>query len=420
MTAEYNYIIDTGTVVADTSALLADVQQEFRNALGASINLAPSTPQGTLVTAETLARTSVMKNNAELANTINPNLSYGTFLDAICSLMGISRGADQSTVGTGVKITGTSGTVIVDGSRVRTANNDIYIIVGNVNIPISGETTATIKSEAPGPIPLAVGAMTIIDGTIGWGTAEVVVTTVVTLGVLALNDPQLKNKRNLQLAKQGTGSSAAIKAAVLDVANVTSANVVENNTGATGIVNGVDFTLPNAVWVCVDGTPAQADVAAALYDAHSAGCPWDFGDTGMGVPVNPPNGVSTIDPSTGLSYNVKWVTPNLYDCYVHITINQGNAATSQVPSVQNAIMNFATGQEAGEQGFVIGASVSAFEVAGAVARQLPGLYIRNCLVAVVPTGSPAPVYPGDYVTEFVMPQYGRAVQQINRITVVLV
>lgn len=419
MTA-YTYVIDTGTVVADTSTLLSDVEQEFRLALGANINVAPSTPQGTLIAAETLARTSVMKNNAELANTINPNLSYGTFLDAICALMGIDRGSDQSTVGTGVKITGTAGTVIIDGSRVRTANNDIYSIVGDVTIPISGETTATFKSEAPGPIPLATGLMTIIDGTIGWGTAEVVVTTTVTLGVLALQDPQLKNKRVLQLAKQGVGSSAAIKAAVLGVANVTSVNVVENNTGAAGLVNGIDFTLPNAMWVCVDGTPDEADVAAALYAAHSAGCPWDFGDTGNGTPVNPPDGVVTIDPATGLNYNAKWVTPILYDAYVHTIINQGNTPTSQVPAIQNAIMSFATGQEQGEQGFVIGASVSAFEVAGAVARQLPGLYIRNCAVAVVPAGDPPPVYPGDYVTEFVMPQFGRAVLQINRIVVDLV
>lgn len=420
MTAAYKYITDTGVIVADATDLLSDVQTEYQNALGSAINLDASTPQGSLMAAEVIARTDVMRNNAELANMMNPNLAYGTFLDAICALLGITRGVNQSTVLTGVLITGNNSTVVQAGYRVQTAAGDIFSLIAAVTIPIGGSIRANFQSAAYGPIPAAVGAMTILDGTIGWAGAAVDGSTTIVLGTSKLADPQLKNMRNQQLAVQGVGSSAAIKAAALGVPNVTSVMVVENNTGSTGLVNGITFTKANAMWVCVAGTPTNANMAAALYAAHNGGCPWDYGSSGNGAPVGSPNGISTIDPATGLTYNVKWTTPILFDCYINISVHPVTSATSSVTAVQNAIMNYATGQEAGESGFVIGASISAFEIAGAVARQLPGLYVKTCSVACVPAGNPAPSYPSGYTPEFVMSQYGQAQIQINNITVQLV
>lgn len=416
---QYKYITDTGAIVADTATLLTEVQNEYKTALGATLDVAASTPQGTLITGEVLARTEVMRNNAELANMINPNLAYGTFLDAIAYFLGISRGSDESTVGTSIEITGTNLTVIPSGSRVSTADNDIFVTVGVVNIPIGGVTTATIRSQEFGEIPLPIGPLTIVDGTIGWGTAEVVVGSNVVLGSLAMKDPQFKNFRNQTLHNQGIGSSGAIASAALKVPNVTSVKVVENNTGAVGVVNGIDFTLPNAMWVCVAGTATDLEVANALYAAHSAGCPWDYG-TASGTPVGSPAGIAVQDPATDLFYRVKWTKPILYDCYVNISVAQASSVTSAEPAVQSAIMAYANGELQGEPGFVIGVNVSAFEVAGAVSRQLPGLYTKNCAVCVLPAGSPPPVYPAGFVTEFVMDMFGQATLNINDITVNLV
>src|SRR5271168_3523753 len=92
--AAYDYVTDTGTIVPDSSTLLQEVQQEFITALGPNLNTDASTPQGTLIAGETLARTSVLKNNADLANVFNPNLSYGVYLDGISSLLGVTRGAN--------------------------------------------------------------------------------------------------------------------------------------------------------------------------------------------------------------------------------------------------------------------------------------------------------------------------------------
>ncbi|USN16415.1 baseplate protein J [Luteibacter phage vB_LflM-Pluto] len=136
----------------------------------------------------------------------------------------------------------------------------------------------------------------------------------------------------------------------------------------------------------------------------------------MGVPVDSPDGTTVIDPATGLPYNVKFTNPVEYDVYVAIEVRQTSSVSSPAPAVQAAIMAYATGQEQGESGLVIGASVSAFEMAGAVARQLPGMYVRDCKVAIVPKGDPAPA-PGDYVTEIPLAPYQQGIASPNNIAV---
>lgn len=421
MATQYDFVIDSGVIVADTADLITEVQAEYKTALGQNLNTDTSTPQGTLITGEVLARTGVMKNNAEVANQINPNQARGTFLDAVCALLGIERGKNQSTAATGVRVTGTSATTVNQGSRVQTADGDIFLVGADFTIPIGGQLDNIILvSQSFGPIPLPVGQLTILDGTIGWGTIEVVTgQTLVVLGSTAMKDPKLRNFRNQRLAAQGVGSTAAIWAAVLDVANVTSCQVIENNTGTTGLHNGITFTLPNAIWVCVSGTPNEDELAMALYQAHQGGCPWDFG-TSNGAPVDSPNGRAVTDPISMQQYYAKWTKPVDYDGFVHIEVSQSNTVADPEASVRNAILNYATGQEDGELGLVVGAGFSAFEVAGAVARQIPGMYVKKCMVAYVPKGDPAPIYPAGFDYEFPMKPFEQVSLLSGNIQVVLV
>lgn len=417
MSASYTYLLNTGTISIDTTDLLSDVEGEWTGAFGSTLNTDASTAQGTMIASETTARTSVMKNNAELANMQNPNLAYGTFLDAICSLLGQTRGTNKSTVAQGVIVGGNPTTSWAAGSRVQTANGDIFSLVTGITIPSSGTIAATFQSQAYGAIPFPVGTLDIVDGEIGIGSVTCTSGTTVTPGASQLTDPQLKNQRNQQLAVQGTASAAAVYANLLNVPNVTSVQVVENNTGSPGVVNGVTFTKGSALWVCVAGTPSPSAVAAAMYAAHNSGCPWDFGGAGMGVPMQSPNGVQVIDPITGAPYYVLYTTPIMFDVYVNITVQQSPAQSPGATNIANAIESYASGQEQGEVGLVAGASVNAFEMGGAVARQYPGVYVKSCQIACVPAGNPAPSFPSAYVYEFVMSRFQQGNLQVGNITV---
>lgn len=415
----YTYLVGTGVIIADTQDILSDVENEWIAAFGSAIDLDASTPQGTIVAAEATARAAVMRNNAELANQMNPNEAYGVFLDATASLLGVERGKNQSTIGSGLRITGTAGLTIPDGSRVSTPVGDIFATVGDVTIPNGSTQTdvAVVASQAYGVVDLPVGNLTIIDGLVGWGSIQVLDTTTVTPGSTSVNDPKLKNLRNQRLAAQGVGSSAAILAAILAVNNVTSCQVVENNTGAPGVINGVTFTKGNAMWFCVAGTPDLNQVAAAAYAAHQGGCPWDYGSA-SGVPIGPPNGLVVTDATTNQQYGVLGTTPVLYDVYAHVIASQNQAVTDLGPSIRQAIIDYATGQMAGEDGLVVGASISSWEFGGAISRALPGIYTKECKIAVVPKGAAAPVYPSDYVYEYDLKPFEQGVVDFGRIIVV--
>lgn len=417
MPADYSYLTNTGVISVESQSLLTDVQNEWKSTLGQDLDVDAKTPQGTLITSEAIARTSVMKNNADVANSLNPNMSDGTQLDAVCAFLGEERGKDGSTVVTGVVITGTSDpiTIVQSGLRVQTSAGDIFVTQGTTQILPNTTNTITIASQQPGPVPAALGVLKIIDGVIGWGSAEIVATSSVNLGELKLSDTQLRTRRNQRLFALGITACGAIKAKALGVKNVNSAQVIENLTGsASGVVNGVTFTIAGSNWVCVSGG-TDTEVAQALHDAHSTGTPWDYGATGMGVQVQPPNGVPVVDKYTKLPYRVKFTRPVAKDAYVSMTYQQGTSTATEAAIIQT-IKDFADGKVEGEDGFIVGQSVSAFEVSGAVAKTYPGLYIKECKVAVVASGSAVPA-PGAYVYEVVLKPYEQANLALGAITV---
>ena len=420
MAANYTLNVDTGTVTANTQDLLTDVHSEWQAIFGTTLDVDASTPQGTLIQNETVSRTSVMKNNADMANTLNPDQAYGVFLASTCALLGIIPSINKSTIGNNIQLvnSGTIQITIPAGNRVQTTAGDYFVLVADTIIPASSTIGAQIQSQQSGPIPLPVETLTIVDGVIGWGSASVSSDSTVILGTLQLTDAQLRSRRNQMLFVQGLGSLGAINANLLAVDNVTSSIAIENNTGAAGLVNGINFTLPSAMYACVSGTAIPNDIAAALFAAHGSGCPWDYGAPGEGNPVSPPLGVQVIDPESNLPYYVKYTTPIEFDCYVHITAKQGTSAASEI-SIQNAIMNYAAGLIDGQDGLGTGVDISGFLLSSAVITTLPGIIISECTICVLASGSPPPAWPTGFVQYFSMLPYQEATIKVGNIQVLL-
>ena len=83
----YDYIEGSGVIITDTSTIQENIVEEYKTAFNdQSLVTTPDTPQGALVATETIARTSLIANNAKLANQINPEIAAGIFLDAIGAL----------------------------------------------------------------------------------------------------------------------------------------------------------------------------------------------------------------------------------------------------------------------------------------------------------------------------------------------
>ena len=110
--SDYQFITERGVIVPDTAESRERVIELFRAAFGNDIDTDPSTPSGLLITMFTEQRDAVARNNAALANQINPEQATGVFLDGLFGFTGGDRKPATRSIINGVTLTGDAGTVV--------------------------------------------------------------------------------------------------------------------------------------------------------------------------------------------------------------------------------------------------------------------------------------------------------------------
>ncbi len=376
---DYVYVAETGVIVPDTSALKSEVEQEYRDVFGADLVVTANTPQGILITAETIARDGVVRNNAAVANQINPNIAGGVFLDAIGALSDLSRDPAASSVLRAVNVAGQPATLIPEGSLAGTSGGVQFATVGAVVLDAAGAGVVDFVATVAGPEAVAIGALNaVVSAVLGWETvSNPTAVQPVDMGRLEESDVAYRRRRRNTLALQGAGIAEAVSSHLYDAEGVKSLSFRENVDDAPATIDGV-LMGAHSIYVCVDGG-TDGDVAASLLDAKNGGAGWN---TGPGTPVT----VNVTDPYSGQIYPVEFDrpidVPVLARVYVRVIGATGDPATL----VRSAILNFANGLLEGEAGFTVGASVSPFELAGAINIQSPGLYVQKLEVCTVASG----------------------------------
>lgn len=372
MADAYEYVTSSGVVVPDTADLRSEVEGEWRAAFGQDLIVTADTPQGVLITAETLARDAVVRNNAALANQINPDLAGGVFLDAIWSLTGGQRVPATRSVLEAVELAGVPGAIIPQGSRARVgAGGDLFETTGGVVLGADGTATVNFQSVEYGPIAAAAGALnTIATGVLGWETVSNPAGAV--LGELTESDEAARIRRRQTLSLQNIAMVEAIVSGLYATPDVTSVLYRENYTDDPIVEEGVTID-PHSIFVVVDGG-LDSDVAATLLANKSGGCGWT-GD--LTVP--------TVEPISGQTYDVKFQRPALVTIYMAVTVRQVAGSTGDPANqVREAIQAYARGDQVGEAGLGVGQDVSPFELAAAINRASPELYVSNLLVGTDP------------------------------------
>lgn len=367
--ADYQYLNETGVIVPDTATVLSDVESEFKAALGQDLITTPNTPQGALITVETLARSNVLQNNALVANQINPNLAGGVFLDAIWALTGGAREAATYSYIVGVSLGGLAGTTVPAGSQASLADGTLFASVSDVVLDGSGLGSVDFQAVEAGPVAASVGALNqIVSGVLGWDTVSN--TNAATLGRLVESDLASRQRRKNTLSLQNVALPEAITSALYDTNGVRSLTFRENVTASTATIDGISM-LAKSIYVCVDGG-TDADVAAALLEHKSLGCNWNGTTT-----------VAVVNAASGQTYSVKFSRPTLVPVQARLYVRNLSALSDVTTAVNYAIVNYAAGLIDGEPGFTVGADVSAFELAGAVNAQTPGIYVQKCEISLL-------------------------------------
>lgn len=400
----YNFIVPNGVITTDAEQIGLEVQQEYKDAFGEDLVVTPNTPQGVLITAETLARISVADNNASLANQINPNEAGGTFLDAILALTGSQRTPASSSTVIG-QLTGVAGTFIPEGSQAReSVNGELFQTTAAVTIGTGGTASVQFAAVNTGPIACDAGDLTqIVSDILGWET--VTNAAAATLGQETQSDVAARLFRRNTLASQGSSLAGAIIAALYETEGVKSLTFRENVANAPDTIDDV-LMAAHSMYACVDGGTDQA-VAQAIMSKKSGGC--NFSNGGSSNPVDE----IVIVPFSEQSIHVLFDRPDIIQILVRATVKVNTSIQNPENAVKQAILDYAAGLLDGEAGLIVGQSVSSFELAGAVNREYPGIYVQNMEISLA-----SPVSYGN--AEIPIKIYEKATITESSITVIIV
>jgi hypothetical protein len=170
MIGNYYFITQQGIIVPDVAAIQEVVVEEYKAAFGQDLVTTPDTPQGALIAAEVLARISVARNMAAIANQINPNVAEGQFIDSIWSLTGGKRFQGRRTLVTGVQLSGVAGAIIPTGALAKMPTSDeLFRLVSGVTLDLTGNAVGIFQAVNVGAIAVNAGALTqIVTGVLGW------------------------------------------------------------------------------------------------------------------------------------------------------------------------------------------------------------------------------------------------------------
>lgn len=389
MTTAYDYIVETGVIVPDTSDVLTDVNSEWQTALGANLSVDPATNQGRLIAGEVSARTGVVNANAKVANQINPTLAGGLFLDALCALTGLYRNAATPTQVTNVTLTGVLNTNIPAGTRASLGQGGaVFALQNGVTLGNDGSgggiAYVTFVAVVAGPTAVVSGALNQpVDSVLGWETItnnqSGTPASVTTLGTNQQTDASLRALRNNTLALQGISTVQAQVSGLYGITGVTSVAFLENVANTTQTINGISL-VAHSIWACVDGG-ASLDIATSLLKNKTDGAGWNGAQS---VPV--------VEPASGQTYTVLFDRPTYVFIYGAMTIKQGSYIGSLQQAAAQAVADYFVGNVDGFQALGIGQNVSPFEIAAAVVAACPGCIVMGCNIGTVPgTLNPADI-----------------------------
>lgn len=274
-----NQITAAGLEVNTRAQNLEIIEDAQRLAYGSDINLEQSTPDGAM----NGTFVQCIQDLADLIVGVNsqfdPDQAVGITLDQRVAINGIQRQGGTYTVtpitmviDQPVNLFGLDQSVeevyfVMDGAgtRFQLVNSQIGISPGTYQFNFRAEEAGrvlTVPNTIQTPGIIILGVSSVNNPTAATET-----------GVPQESDQALKLRRQISVSLPSQGYYASLKAALLNIPGVTSAEIYENRTGATD-ANGVPS---HSIWVVVSGAGDPAAIANAIYTKRNAGAGM-FGD----------------------------------------------------------------------------------------------------------------------------------------------
>lgn len=323
---------DAGIIAPSTSTIKTGWQELFKIIFGNDISLDDASPQGMLITSLTRVIVNKNANFIYLANQFNPNNSSENFQDAIGQLYYIARKPATSSY-VMCECRGLPGTVLngqneAEPAQAISTNGDIFTCVNTVEIPNSGIINAQFASVEKGIIPVNANSVNSIYRQIpGWDSVNN--PSVGVVGTVVENRLEFEERRKNSIAINAQGNKEEVKARVSTLENVTACNVLENDSSVSVIEKGCELTR-NSIYVVVQGTESEENIATAIKKSKSAGCATNGSQSVM------------LD---GNIIPIKFDYVEPVSVYVKVIVNNHNLPSDYVTQVQNAVISNLNGAD---------------------------------------------------------------------------
>ena len=285
------------------SEILEDIKNRARNLFGPDVNLAINSPIGIFIELFSWPLSLLWFALEKVYNAFYIDTATGQDLDNLVKNIGIKRILAARAIGE-IQFAGDEGTVISKGFLIETDSDPAiqFETTGEVIIDISGFIT--------------VGIIAVEGGSIGNMTANTITEIVNPISGLdsATNleatsgardretDAELRQRYKNSVSKPGGSTVDSIRAALLNVEDIRSALVIENDTMAI-----VDSIPAKAIESVVLGG-LDNDIAETIFDAKAGGIQ-AYGGT-----------IVQITDNAGYNHNVGFTRATKIDIYVTLVI----------------------------------------------------------------------------------------------------
>lgn len=198
----------------------------------------------------------------------------GIQFDDVLTVVGLSRkGATRSTVT--LTLTGTTGTAVPSGTTLEGGGSDDkarWETTSDVTLS-AGTGSVVARCTVDGAIAAAIGEVDYIVTPVE-GLTSVTNAAAATVG-RAIETDAAARKRRAERFSTGSGSTHAIRTAILAIETVTHASVIENTRNTSVTVEGKSLFPHSILAIIHPSTLTDATktlIAQAIYDNAPAGC----------------------------------------------------------------------------------------------------------------------------------------------------
>lgn len=380
----YDYLTGSGIIVPDTSNILTQVQNEWKDVFGLNLSVEPETPQGRIIEMIARQRIFTLQMAAAVSNMLNIDKAYGFILDDIGSLFQLQRKAATHTTVV-ITMSGVVGTVIPIGTELRSDDGDIFVNDEEYIIGDSGSVTGTFRAEVAGVIDVEANTITTIVTAVD-GLETVTNNADATIGEEQESDTEFRNRIKDSLNINSMAALSAITSAVANITNVIQVKGYENTTD-TPVILDTDFSVPaHSIALVVDynetdvvNQDVATQIAGAIYSKKTLGAGYIEAETTAGEDYIVE--IDYNDPNDNADHRVVFAKPKERNIACTINVLRKNySGDDLVGDIKNAIAQFVAGNNPEVDRVEIGGSLSPFEMAAAISSEIPDIFISSVTI----------------------------------------